>query len=297
MWHRLRAGMPRLDCDLVHAPSLAIPPRRSRPLVVTVHDVAFLRYPQVTTERGRRFHRRGLDLARRDADLVIAPSAFTRDELLHEGFEPERLHVAPLGVDPPEPLLDMHADAILDALSLREPFLLTVGTIEPRKNLPVLLDAFALVRRTHPDLTLAVVGPTGWGEAPDLAVPGVVRLGQLPWIAVDSLYRRARACAIVSHYEGFGLPALEALARGAVLVCSGTSALGEVIGDAALRVEPTDVDGIADAIRRALDDDDLRATLSANARERAATYTWARCAARHHDIYEAAIGTGHAASS
>jgi glycosyltransferase involved in cell wall biosynthesis len=283
-WHRLRAPRPNVAGDLVHAPSLAVPPRRDRPLIVTVHDVAFLRFPEVTTRRGEHFHRRALQLARRDADLVLAPSAFTRAELVEEGFDADRIRIAPLGVDPPARMLDYDLDAILYALGLDQPFVLTVGTVEPRKNLSTLIDAMQVVRHHHPDLVLAVVGPTGWGRV-QLDRPGVRRLGQLPWIAVDALYRRAAACAVVSHYEGFGLPALEALARGAPLVCSEGSALGEVVGDSALRVDQRDPHAIASAIERALDDDTLRATLRRRGVRRAGELTWERCAVAHARVY------------
>jgi glycosyltransferase involved in cell wall biosynthesis len=288
-WHRLRVLGPRLGADVVHAPSLAVPPRRTSPLVVTVHDIAFLRFPEVTTPRGKRFHTRGLELARRDADLVIAPSQFTHDELLREGFDAARVRVSPLGIDPVTALPDEHIDRILDALGLHEPFALTVGTVEPRKNLRRLVDAFSAVRRAHPDLTLAIVGPPGWGDVGDIDGAGVVRLGQLPWIAVDALYRRAHVCCLVSHYEGFGLPALEALARGATLVSSAGSALGEVVGDAALLVDPEDVDAIAAAITRAIEDDTLRVEMRERACRRAGRFTWERTAARHAEVYAEAV--------
>jgi glycosyltransferase involved in cell wall biosynthesis len=288
-WHRLRRPPVRAPGDLVHAPSLAVPPRGDRPLVVTVHDIAFIRYPEVTTARGVQFHQRGLELTERDADVVITPSSFTRDELLREGFDAWRVHVAPLGVDPPPPRPDEHVDAVLAALDLRDPFVLTVGTVEPRKNLPALVDAFELARRSHPDLVLVIVGPEGWGTADGLERPGVRRLGALPWVAVDALYRRASVCALVSHYEGFGLPALEALARGAPLVCSDGSALGEVVGDAALRVDPRDTEAIASALTRVLDDHELEADLRRRGPLRARQFTWERCAAVHAHVYATAI--------
>jgi glycosyltransferase involved in cell wall biosynthesis len=289
LWHRLRAPAVRAPGDVVHAPSLAMPPPGDRPLVATVHDIAFLRFPEVTTPRGLRFHRRGLELARR-ATVVAAPSAFTRDELLREGFDPQRVHVVPLGVDPPQPREHEQVDAVLHALAVDSPFVLTVGTVEPRKNVSTLIEAVQMLRRTRPDVVLLVVGPPGWGTVAGLDRPGVRRLGRLPWVAVDALYRRASVCALVSHYEGFGLPALEALARGTPLVCSEGSALGEVVGGAALRVAPGDPAAIADALRRALEDETLRTDARVRGPARAREFTWQRSAQRHAQLYATAIG-------
>jgi glycosyltransferase involved in cell wall biosynthesis len=129
----------------------------------------------------------------------------------------------------------------------------------------------------------------GWGNVSGLDRPGVRRLGPLPWLAVDALYRRASACALVSHYEGFGLPALEALARGAALVCSDGSALGELVGDAALRVDPRDTDAITAALGRALDDGALRAELGARGVARARELTWERSAHAHAALFAHAL--------
>jgi glycosyltransferase involved in cell wall biosynthesis len=281
LWNRLRLPVVDLDVDVVHAPSLVVPPVRDIPLVVTVHDIAFVRFPENTTKRGAAFHRRGLEIARREATLVLAPSAFTRGELLSEGFAPNDVVVAPLGVDPPVARTDDEIDATVARVGIREPFLLTVGTVEPRKDLPTMITAFERLRRRRSELHLVVVGPPGWGAVPGLDRSGVRVLGPQRWRTVDALYRRAAVCCVASRYEGFGLPALEALARGAPLVAADGSALTEVVGDAGLLFPPGDVDALVAAIERALDDDALRTTLRTRGPARAHMLTWEASAAAH----------------
>jgi glycosyltransferase involved in cell wall biosynthesis len=287
-WHRLRRPTLRVNADLVHAPSLAVPPVRGRPLVVTIHDIAFVRLPRATTRRGAKFHHRGLQLARDHADLVIAPSTFTRDELLLEGFAPEQLRIAPLGCDPPEPLADALVDRLVGMTGVRSPFVLSVGTVEPRKDLGVAADAVTRLRSTR-DVTLVIVGPPGWGDVGGLDRPGVRRLGPVRWEILDSLYRRARACCLPSTYEGFGLPAAEALARGCPVVASGGGAMAEIVGDAGLLCRPGDVDSFASTLGRILDDDELHADLARRGPLRAAQFSWASSAALHAAVYREAI--------
>lgn len=293
LWHRFRRPIVDIDCDLVHAPSLAIPPV-THPLVVTVHDIAFLRVPNSATRRGVQFHTRGLELARKEAALVITPSDFTRRELTREGFDPERIEVARFGIDPPLARDDDEIDADVDAAGVTEPFVLTVGTVEPRKQLPTLVRAVGEVRRQHPGLTLVVVGPRGWGEVPELDRSFVRVLGAQPWHVVDALYRRAAAFCVASLYEGFGLPALEAMARGAPTITTTGSAMEEFVRDAGLLFAPTDVAACTDALARVLGDDDLRNTLRALGEARAAELTWERSAEVHARAYERALA--HAGS-
>ncbi|MDQ1467613.1 MAG: hypothetical protein QOH10_2028 [Actinomycetota bacterium] len=287
-WHRIRRPTLRVKADVVHAPSLAIPPVRGRPLVVTVHDIAFVRLPRATTRRGVAFHHRGLQLAREHAQLVIAPALFTRDEVLVEGFSPEQVRIAPLGCDPPDRVPDHLVDTLVGMTGVRPPFILSVGTVEPRKDLGVAVGAISRLRATR-DVTLVIVGPPGWGEVGGLDRPGVRRLGAVRWEILDALYRRARACCLPSTYEGFGLPAVEALARGCPVVASGGGAMAEIVGDSGVLCPPGDVEAFANALGRIIDDDALHDDLAARGRQRGQLFSWSSSAARHATVYREAI--------
>jgi len=290
LWHRTRRPIVRIDADVLHAPSLAIAPApRGVPLVVTVHDIAFLRVPNATTRRGLQFHRKGLDIARREATLVIVPSEFTRLELEREGFEADRISVARFGIDAPVERDDDEIDATIAAAGVRRPYVLTVGTVEPRKDLPTLVRAVARVRKDHPGLNLVVVGPRGWGDVPELDRSFVRVLGGQPWRVVDALYRRAAAFCVASLYEGFGLPALEAMARGAPTITTTGSSMEEFVRDAGLLFQPGDEEACSDAITTVLEDPDERESIRARSRARSAELTWERSAEAHARAYEHAV--------
>jgi glycosyltransferase involved in cell wall biosynthesis len=283
-WQRFRRPAPRLPAaiDVVHAPSLAVPPPGGRPLVVTIHDLAF----SYLTPRGRAFHRRGLDLARAEAAAVIVPSAFTAAEVEAAGFEPRRIHVVPHGIDPPPDEPAGGESRHLGWLAHGDPFLLAVGTIEPRKGLDVLAEAFTALTGVR----LVVAGPTGWGDVPGLDRPGVTRLGPVDEDLLDALYRSATALVMPSHTEGFGLPALEAMARGCPVVVSGAGGLPEVVGDAGMIVPPGDPDTLAGVLAELLADEERRQDLSDAGRKRAGEFTWTACVEGHVAAYQAARG-------
>ena len=289
-WHRWRRPVVRAPGQLLHATSLAVPPPGDRPLVVTVHDVVFLRHPQLLTSRGVAFHRRGLEVARREAAVVVVPSAFGRHELLDAGFEEDRVHVAPHGVDLPVGTPDLVAGAAaLARRGVHPPFVLFVGTIEPRKGVPELLAAHAALRGAHPDLALVLAGPAGWGTAPILTGAGVVPLGGVDDASLEALYRAAVALALPSRYEGFGLPVAEAMARGCPVVVSDAACLPEVAGGAGVVVPTGDVDALAGALLRLVDDEAHRGERAAAGRARAARFTWAASAGAHAAAYATAV--------
>jgi glycosyltransferase involved in cell wall biosynthesis len=288
-WHRFRRPIIRVPGDVVHATSLAVPPPGDRPLVVTVHDLVFLRQPEHLTHRGVSFHRRGLAIARREAGAVVVPSEFTKADLAAEGFEEARIHVAPHGVAVTEPLPEEVVRERLGRLRVRRPFVLFVGTIEPRKGVDDLLAAHSILRSTWLHLELVLAGPAGWGEQPELDRHGVVTTGTVGDDELEALYQAATVLALPERYSGFGLPVIEAMARGCPAVVTDAGSLPEVAGDAGVVVPIGDVDALADALASIIDDRARRQELSVLARRRAETFTWERSAAAHRKAYEAAI--------
>ncbi|MFN0091889.1 MAG: glycosyltransferase family 4 protein [Acidimicrobiales bacterium] len=281
-WHVLRR--PALErfvgpVDVIHATGWAIPPRRA-PLVATVHDLAFLDHPEQYSAKGRRLFRQALELIAAEADLVLCSSRATLERAAAAGLDRARLRHAPLGVRvrpaPPELVA-----ATLARHRLCRPFVLAVGTIEPRKNLPALIDAFRRLGRR--DLDLVLVGPLGWGPdvRPLLAgLEGQVRLlGWRPADERDALYAAAAVFCYPSLLEGFGLPVLEALAQAAPVVTSAGAATEEAAGAAALLVDPHEPAAIAAGLAEALDDPAVAARLRAAGPAQAARFTWERTAA------------------
>jgi glycosyltransferase involved in cell wall biosynthesis len=286
-----RTGRPRVEwlvrsADIVHATTILVPSSR-RPLVVTVHDLAFLHEPERATARGNRLFRSGLKAIKRSADLVLCSSTATLDDCERSGIGRDRLRLVTLGVRADKPAGDNVVEAFRRRHSIAERYLLFVGTIEPRKNLPALLDAFAIVRSQagYEDLQLVVVGQSGWGETliPPPAIASAVRLvGRVDAGLLAALYRDAAVACYPSLREGFGLPVLEAMVYGAPVVTSRGSSTEEVAGGAAVLVDPTDRADIARGIADAFD---RRDTLVGLGHARAAEFTWAETARRTEAAY------------
>ncbi len=275
-----------LRCDVFHATNFVAPPARRVPVVVTVHDVGFIHHPEGVTPAVRRMARVLPDVLRRAAAIVTV-SAFTRDELV--GWLPEvggRVTVVHNGSHAralPVPPADPPATA---------PYALMLGTLEPRKNLPLALDALAVLRRRGIDLRLVLAGK----ESPLLDVAALLRargLGQadvertgyVDDDRISALLAGARVFVFPSLYEGFGMPLLEAMEAGVPVVGVRAGATPETVGDAALLVEPGDAEGFADAMERAAFDDATRSDLVAAGHRRAGEFSWERAAAAMLDIY------------
>jgi glycosyltransferase involved in cell wall biosynthesis len=287
--------------DVFHATNFVAPPARRAAVVVTVHDLTYLRYPEMVTAASARY-RDLVPRALRRGAIVCTPTAAVADEVADAyRLPPERLVVTSLGVGPAWRAATPPDPAWLAGRGLPERYLLFVGNREPRKNLPTLLTAYRdLLASRVPggvagppgDLPpLVLVGPPGWGEALDLAglPPEAVRTpGYLPEDDLARVVAGAAALACPSWYEGFGLPALEALACGTPVVAADLPALREVLGDQAELVPPGDATALADAVARVLDDPGGEPARAAR-RARAAAFTWAACARATLSAYHRAL--------
>jgi glycosyltransferase involved in cell wall biosynthesis len=290
-WHRAR--WPRVEratgaVDVIHATGYAVPPR-SRPLVATVHDLAWRHDPGNFTRNGVLFFEAGLRRVIADADRVLCPSQATLDDCADAGIERSRLTRVPWGMtSAPVGQPDIERARARYGLGDRR-YVLFVGTQEPRKNLARLLDAVA--RLPQRDVVLAVVGPKGWGEALARraeALDDRVRLvGFVPTEDLGPLYAGAAVMCYPSLVEGYGLPVAEALGHGAPVVTSKGTATEELVADGVgLVVDPTDTEAIAEALSSVLDDDDLADRLRRAGLARAAETTWETTARMTVRAYE-----------
>lgn len=284
----------RARLDLVHGPVNALPLAAPGRGVVTIHDLAFLAHPEALGAARRRYLTLLTALSARRAARIIAVSAFTRDEIVRRLRVPAgKIAVVHNAVDPafaPLPAAEVAAFRAAQRLPART--ILCVGTLEPRKNLTGLLDAFALLA-PQTDAELIVVGGQGWlydaaiARVAALGLTGRVRFtGFVPDDDLPRWYNAATVFVYPSVYEGFGLPPLEALACGAPTVTSAGTAMVEIVGDAALLTDPRDPAALAAALARLLDDDALRATLRERGPRQAAPFTWAHAAAATRAVYD-----------
>jgi glycosyltransferase involved in cell wall biosynthesis len=276
---------------------MAMPPP-TRPIVLTVHDLAYLDYPELFSRQGLRFFRRALELALRDASLVLCSSLATLARCRTAGFQDSRLRHVPLGVRATRAQPE-DVKRVRETYALPERFILWTGTVEPRKNLPGLIRAFSLLES---DAELVLVGPRGWNEDLDRLVGDlpmtrrerIHRLGWVPHDDLEALYAAATVMCFPSLLEGFGFPVVEAMAQGTPVVTSqGTSTEELVVDGSGLLIDPLQPEQIAAALMRVLDDETLAAQLGEAGLRRAAEYTWPRTAELVAAAYGEAVRGAH----
>ncbi|MGH2778026.1 MAG: glycosyltransferase family 4 protein [Actinomycetota bacterium] len=289
-WRRF--GRPALeslvgDVDIVHATNFVLPALGRTPGVVTIHDLSFFRDDTFPGgERLRELVPWSLDRA----SMVITPTRAVADELVERfGVEDGRIAVTPEGIAPHFFGAGPLSPLALGGMGIPGPFILALGTIEPRKNLPRLLAAWSSIRGELEEWRLVIAGPRGWGEELR-ATEGVMLLGRVGDETLPGLLAAAEIFCYPSLYEGFGLPPLEAMAAGTCAVVGSYEAAPEVVGQAAALVEPTDTEALAESLRSLAGDADARRRLAMAGRARALSFTWERTARLTAAAYERALG-------
>lgn len=279
-------------------------PYLHRPTVLTVHDLIFTRYPAHHTRRNRWFLQLAMPIFVQRAHAIIAVSQHTRRDLVELYQTPAaKIHVIYEGIDPAfapatsAQIRQVQYQYSPAAEGAARPYLLMVGTLEPRKNHAAAMRALARLKAAGFPHRLLIVGGEGWRFAPIAALVQELKLnedvtftGYVPATDLPALYGGAACVLQPSLYEGFGFPVLEALACGAPVVCSQASSLPEVAGDAALLIDPADDEALTAAIRRVVTEPGLRAELNRKGRLHAAQFRWERCAQETVAVYQEVLG-------
>ena len=298
IWQRLRLPLPAElvtgPVDRFYSPDFVLPPlRKSTRSLLTVHDLSFLRHPDTFPPPLLRYLKQSVPRSVARADHILADSDATRDDLITLlNVSPRRVTTLYSGVSPDfnTTVTENERARLRARYDIGDrPFILTVGTVQPRKNYVRLIKACDSLAKAR-DLDLVIVGQPAWLAAPILAAadarPYVHRLGFVADGDLPALYRQATVFAFPSLYEGFGLPPLEAMACGTPVVASTSSSVPEVVGDAGLLVDPLDVSAWTDALRRLLDDESLGVALRERGLKRAAGFIWSRTAQMWLEISE-----------
>jgi glycosyltransferase involved in cell wall biosynthesis len=299
----LPRALGRLDIDVLHSPHYTTPLYAVRARrVVTFHDMIFLLYPEYHLRTKVVFFRTMIRLAARRADHVIADSNATRDDAVRLlGMSPTSITTVPLAADKRfVPNLDAHrVDEVCCRYGLQRPFILTVSTLEPRKNLTAAIRTLARIRESGLDCSLVIAGVKGWGYSAtfqELSRSDIARyvtvLGFVPQDDLPALYKASAVFLYPSRYEGFGLPTLEAMACGTPVVASNRSSIPEVVGAGGTLVDPDDIEAMAQATAHLLRNPSARAEHSRRAIRRAAEFSWEQTARLTYGVYERVAATG-----
>ena len=299
LWFKSRAPRHRLlgNVDVLHTTTYCCPARHAGKLVTTIYDLSFLHYPEHHTEANRIHCLKGsIDGALRAARIIAISEHTKRDIIEYLNVPDDRVVVTYLAARNgfhPRPDEETRT-YVQERLGLREPYVLSVGTLEPRKNTRLLIRAYcALPSEIRDRYQLVIAGGKGWlssdiyqavvdmGVESRIRFLGYVSESDLPW-----LYCGATCFVYPSLYEGFGLPPLEAMACGIPVITSNTSSLPEVVGDAGMLIDPLGQDSLVSAMTKVLSDADLRCRMSRNGLSRSAMFSWERTAAQTLKVYE-----------
>ncbi|WP_018467517.1 glycosyltransferase family 4 protein [Calidithermus timidus] len=288
----------RLGLDILHDPCGIAPflmPFAGYRRVTTIHDAVPLATPDLQPLATRLIFRTLVPWTRFSADAVLTVSHHAAGDLERlAGIPRAKLHVTYNGVNPPPPMGEAEVQGVLERLGIEPPYFLYVGNLVARKNLPRLVRAFRLLRQDIPEARLVIVGAKQW-KSHELFRQDLTHVLVLGYVCDDdlhALYYGARALAFPSLYEGFGIPAIEAMAHGTPVLTSSTSSLPEVVGEAALLVDPTSVEALREGLRRLWEDTGLRESLRQKGLERARRFTWEKTARATLEVYRRLIDEG-----
>ncbi len=287
----------RLDAGVVHATYVLPPISKKTRIVATVHDIGFIRNPDFFPKAIQWRLEKNLQYMVKRADIIVTVSEATRTDLLDiTNLNPSKVVTVHNGIDPlfskPKSMLDNQA--VLDLYGVKKPFILYAGRLQPRKNVIKLVEAYELLRQSNRfEHQLVLLGEPRaflW-EKPQARIHAspyrkdIIQTGHIPWEHLPGFYDEASVFSFVSRYEGFGFPVLEAMSRGLPVVCSNTTSLPEVAGDAAVLVSPLDSEEIADGLCTVLSDDSLQKQMIQKGFEQASHFSWDRAARSLNDIY------------
>lgn len=284
--------------DVLHCPKSAIPYKSPCPVVVTLHDLIPLKHPETEKFAAQMYWRLQIPIAATRSDFIITDTEYARQEIMADfNVNPERIVSIPLGYNPAMNAVrdPAYGVEVRKRYGLPGNYILYVGTIQPRKNIGSLIEAYArLLKESGQTPVLVIVGRKGWlydklfARIKELALEKkIIFTGFVPDEDLPYIYDGARVFSYLSFFEGFGLPPLEAMACGVPVVVSNTTSLPEVVGDAGISVDPTNIDAIATGLHRVLNSQDVAQTMIRKGLERASTFSWDQCARKTIEIYKA----------
>lgn len=284
------------EVDIIHIMDFLIPKIRKAKLIVTIHDISSILFPQWHTRYTKRWVRNRIHLAKEKADRIIVDSIHTKKDLVQTlGVSEDLITVIYGGVGEQfQPIKDQEIlKRVKKRCRIRDKYLLFLGTLEPRKNIPGLIRAFHKIKNRFSDYQLVIAGKKGWKfqeifkTVEELKLEDrVIFTGYLPEEDIPSLYSGAELFVYPTLYEGFGFPPLEDMACGTPVITSNLSSLPEVVGEAGILIDPNDIDELSQAMESVLSDENLKRELRAKGLRQAAKFSWEKCAQETLKVYQ-----------